>query len=65
MSKGKEKDYRETLKGDRKSLKSEGGAKKGDKEAIKGDGEELKSKGKLQSGCVDIGRLCSLAIFVI
>ena len=46
MSKGAEKGYRETLKGDRKSLKSEGGAKKGDKEAIKGDGEELKSKGK-------------------
>ena len=46
MSKGAEKGYRETLKGDRKLLKSKGGAKKGDKEAIKGDGEELKSKGK-------------------
>ena len=46
MSKGKEKGYRETLNGDRKSLKSEGGAKKGAKEAIKGDGEELRSKGK-------------------
>ena len=39
MSKGEEKGYRETLKGDRKSLMSEGGAKKGDKEAIKGDGK--------------------------
>ena len=28
MSKGKEKGYREKLKGDRKSLKYEGGAKK-------------------------------------
>ena len=46
MSKGAEKGYRETLKRDRKSLKSEGGAKKIDKEAIKGDGEEVKSKGK-------------------
>ena len=46
MAKGAEKGYRETLKSDKKSLKSEGGAKKGEKEAIKGDGEELKSKGK-------------------
>ena len=41
-----EKGYRETLKGDGKSLKSHRGAKKGDDEAIKGDGEELTSNGK-------------------
>ena len=45
------------------------GWKKGDKEAIKGDGEELKSNGKSLTHSitrrVNIGHLCSLAIFVI
>ena len=63
-----EKGYRETLKGDGKLLNFDWGAKNGDDEAIKGDGEgkvQWEIVNSLQSGRVDIGRLCSLGILLI
>ena len=47
MSKGKEKGYRETLKGDRKSLKSEGGAKKRCQRGNKGRWRGVKEQGEI------------------